>query len=271
MKKTDAWMPLYIGDYLADTSRLTTEQHGAYLLLLMDYWRNGPPPDDDAVLASIVKLTLTQWKRHAPALRTFFVIDDGRWLQRRADAERAKANGVSDTRRAAGKAGAEARWANGKESGNGNGKQIANAMANVSQSPSQNDTPSQSQSEEKEITEPSVLVPGTSYRAPPSPNSEIVELYRKHLPQLPGVEVLNDSRKRAIAARWREVCTSDKLGRTAALEWFDWYFAHVAKSKFLTGQIPGKSGRIWQADFDFLMNASKFPRVVEGSYHKDAA
>jgi uncharacterized protein YdaU (DUF1376 family) len=65
-------MPLYIGDYLGDTARLSTEQHGAYLLILMDYWRNGPPPDDDAVLAQICKLSPNAWAIHRPVLRPFF-------------------------------------------------------------------------------------------------------------------------------------------------------------------------------------------------------
>lgn len=139
-KKNDTWMPLYIGDYLADTSRLSTEQHGAYLLLLMDYWRNGPPLDDDGELASITKLPPAQWRKHAAKLRGFFEPVDGRLVQKRADEERGKAGLVSSRRSQAGKAGAAARWS--KSGGNGDGKTMANAMANAWQ----NDAPSPSQS-----------------------------------------------------------------------------------------------------------------------------
>lgn len=139
-KRNDTWMPLYIGDYLADTSRLSTEQHGAYLLILMDYWRNGPPLDDDEELASITKLPMTQWRKHAAKLRSFFAAVDGRLVQKRADEERGKAGLVSSKRSQAGKAGAASRW--GKKDGPAIGEPIANAMANAWQ----NDGPSQSQS-----------------------------------------------------------------------------------------------------------------------------
>jgi uncharacterized protein YdaU (DUF1376 family) len=88
--KPDVWFPLVVGDYLKDTSRLTTEQHGAYLLLLMDYWVNGPPPDDDQALAAIVKLDARTWKKQRPMIARFFRIADGVWRQKRADEELAR-------------------------------------------------------------------------------------------------------------------------------------------------------------------------------------
>lgn len=84
-------MPLYIGDYLADTMRLTTEQHGAYLLLLMQYWRCGCLPDDDGELSAITKLPIDSWVKMRPKLARFFSVEGGFWTQKRVEKERAAA------------------------------------------------------------------------------------------------------------------------------------------------------------------------------------
>ena len=147
-KRTDTWMPLYIGDYLADTGRLTTEGHGAYLLLLMDYWRNGPPPADDEQLAAIARLPIARWKKIKPALEQFFHVGqgDGLWHQKRADEERLEAGQISDKRTEAGKAGASARWAghDGKRIANRTGKRMAKRLANDWQNDAPSPSPSQS-------------------------------------------------------------------------------------------------------------------------------
>lgn len=80
-------MPLVIGDYRKDTGRLTTEQHGAYLLLIMDYWISGPPADDDEDLMSITGLDSKSWKRTREKLARFFTIGGGVWRHKRIDEE----------------------------------------------------------------------------------------------------------------------------------------------------------------------------------------
>lgn len=112
MSGAAAWMPFYVGDYLGDTQRLTTEQHGAYLLLMLDYWRNGPAPDDDAVLRQIAKLDRAGWKKHRDALARLFQITDGEWRHKRIDRELANAEANAERRSSKAKAAAEARWGN---------------------------------------------------------------------------------------------------------------------------------------------------------------
>lgn len=90
------WMPLYIADYLADTSRLSTLEHGAYLLLIMDYWRNGSLPDDDRKLARIARLSAPEWAAIRDDLAELF---QPGWRHKRIDAEMERSAAKSDAAR----------------------------------------------------------------------------------------------------------------------------------------------------------------------------
>lgn len=129
--KPSAFMPFYIADYLADTQHLNTEQHGAYVLLLFASWaRGGSLPDNDDVLRVITKLEARSWKKHRPVLAEFFEIAEGKWVQKRLAREMDRATTTARRRSAAGANGASRRW---QGDGNGNGRAMANGMANGSQ------------------------------------------------------------------------------------------------------------------------------------------
>ena len=76
------WMPLYIGDYLAKTSHLTTIQHGAYLLLIMHYWANGSLPGTDAERMAIARMSHDEWAGNCQVLARFFTSS---WRHERID------------------------------------------------------------------------------------------------------------------------------------------------------------------------------------------
>jgi hypothetical protein len=110
------------------------------------------------------------------------------------------------------------------------------------------------------------------YKLPNCPHAELVEAYHAALPTLPRCEVLNDTRRGFMQARWREVCTELRLDKPAGLEWFRGYFASVAKSKFLTGRVAtGRDRRAFRADLEWLTRPNNFAKVVEGRYLEAAA
>lgn len=106
-----AFMPLFIGDYLADTMHLTRDQHGAYLLLIMAYWRNGGAlPDDNLLLSAVTKSTENEWKILRKIVAPFFKIRRGAWHHKRIDAELSEAVQRFTARSNAGSKGAAKRW-----------------------------------------------------------------------------------------------------------------------------------------------------------------
>ena len=93
------WMPIYWSSYHADTGHLSTEQHGAYLLLIGHYWQHGGLPDDDRQLANVTRLPLEAWLAHRPILQAFFF---GGWKHKRVDKELRRYEETSTKRAAAG-------------------------------------------------------------------------------------------------------------------------------------------------------------------------
>lgn len=70
-------MPMLWDAYLADTTHLSTEEHGAYLLLLGAMWRrNGWVPDDDRDNARIIGMTPAKWRRTKERLRPLLMFAD---------------------------------------------------------------------------------------------------------------------------------------------------------------------------------------------------
>lgn len=85
------FLPLFVGDYLADTRELSRSEHGGYLLLLMEYWTKGQPlPDDDRILRAITLSSKYAWQKLRKKLQNFFTLEGGYWHHKRVDRDLAK-------------------------------------------------------------------------------------------------------------------------------------------------------------------------------------
>lgn len=104
----------------------------------------------------------------------------------------------------------------------------------------------------------------------PCPHHEIINLFAKHLPELPTPkpELWNGARAKALQQRWKWLLSAKKSdgtryaeNREQALEWFGRFFDYVSKSDFLTGKQSK-----WCCDLGWLVKAENFAKVIQGNY-----
>lgn len=288
-KQTDTWMPLVVDKYLGDTQHLTTQQHGAYLLLLMAMWKSdGRLPSDDQRLRQITRLDPPQWKSSRAVLLEFFTTD-GEWVtQKRLTEELQKAKANAEAKAKAGAAGAAKRWQ--KES-HGDGESYSRAIADASRTVSQTGAPipipsspdgeelseganAPSSSAEPTASPPTSRKPKATPEIPP-PFDAIVDAYHDILPELPRVRLRDgkawEGRKKAMRAMWHWVLTSlrsDGMRRATtgdeALAWMRQYFERARHNDWVMGREkrgPGHEG--WEADLDYLLSEKGKVRVIE--------
>jgi len=79
------------------------------------------------------------------------------------------------------------------------------------------------------------------------------------------MKVWNGDRAASLRARWRE----DQKRQN--LDYWRRFFAKVAKSPFLTGQVEGRNSRPFLPGLDWMVKASNFAKIIEGRYDGGAS
>jgi uncharacterized protein YdaU (DUF1376 family) len=149
MSSADVWMPLYVADYLKDTGHLGHAEHGCYFLLLAQSWTMGPLPADEVSLSRLARCPLREWRKIAPIVLAFFVVQDGRLISPRLERERADAQSNAERRTDRASQAARARWS--KQC-----SEYATSMPQALPHGCPSPSPSPSPEEEKELPKPSV-------------------------------------------------------------------------------------------------------------------
>jgi uncharacterized protein YdaU (DUF1376 family) len=127
------WMAFNVADYVSNTLHLQTRQHGAYILLICAAWKaKGTLPGTDAGLMAITKLNAKEWREDGDVLKGFLTRRGTAWVHERVEFEWKDSQSIIDAKRKAGKEGARRRW---------EGRTGGSAMADPSQTHSQNDAP----------------------------------------------------------------------------------------------------------------------------------
>ena len=106
---------------------------------------------------------------------------------------------------------------------------------------------------ESEIEIKEGILTDTQEKAP-CPYAQILRLYNEICVSLPKIIDITGKRRIAVESRWNA---------HPSLETFKTLFEIAENSDFLKGE----NNRKWKADFDWLMCASNFSKVLEGKYN----
>ena len=250
-----------IGDYASHTRHLDLDEDLAYRRLLdMYYLHERPLNVDSAVVAKQIgmreKVQVVQ-----DVLNEFFQLGEEGWVNDRADKEIKHFHSKIQQASRAGKASAERRSNTRSTDVQPTNKQ---ETINKNQFTVSKDTvrPPTGEPEEK----PKVKLPGCDHKG-------ILALYHETLPNLPAVEIWNDTRAGYLRQRWREVALD--LSKDGAvthadmLAWWKQYFELIKGSKFLTGKKQQKDKPPFLADLEWIIKPLNFTKIIEGKYHRE--
>lgn len=260
------YMQFYVAEYQADTMHLTAEEHGAYLLLIFNYWQTGKPIPKKR-LQKIARVPNERWTDVKDTLSEFFKDTGDDWVHARIEADLVAAKDAQAQRAAAGKASAEARKAAKRDALKQESNGRSTGVQRDESKPSTNKEENRVEENNNPPSSGDDSAPSSEAKPQPKDPVEyqaIVNMYNELLGDfLPEVVKLNTKRKSLVRARWKEVFGQNSKGND--LDFWRRYFLHVRRSRPLTGT---KDGFNWRPGFDWLLKESNMTRVIEGEFHQ---
>ena len=239
-----------IGDYLSHTNHLDPFEDLAYRRMLdWCYLHEKPLPLDANEIARIIRL-----RDHAAVvqdvLNEFFSLYDEGWVCDRVLVEIQHYKAKIEQASRAGKASAERRS-------------------------NERSTDVQLTNNHKPITNNHIKESKDSLSAglPTCPHQEILNLYKKHLPQLAQPRVWDGVRQTNLRQRWLQAAKPSVFSpqgyssQTEGLAWWDSFFAYIANDTKLAQGFETKD-RTWRPDLVWIVNATNFAKIIDGKYQK---
>ena len=228
-----------IGDYAKSTLHLSPLEDLAYRRLLDRYYDTEKPLEADITkLCRFIRMGSYETETQQ-ILDEYFSITQKGWIQKRVQKELGAYSAKADAARANGKLGGRPK------------KTQSVILANPEL------TQEKAKQEPLTIKHKPITNNSSSEAIASCPHDEIVNLYHSKLPTLRKMKIWNDKRQKTLRTRWRE------NPKHQTLEFWEGYFNYVSQSQFLMGNSNG-----FQADLEWLINASNFIKVVEGKYHE---
>lgn len=100
------------------------------------------------------------------------------------------------------------------------------------------------------------------------PHEKIINLYQECLPTWPHVRIWSEPRKKALAARWKQlVIDKEYQSEAEGLGWFRRFFGYIGQSAFLMGETRQREGYSWRPDLEWIVTQKNFIKICEGKYH----
>jgi uncharacterized protein YdaU (DUF1376 family) len=253
-----------IGDYRAATAHLSNEEDLAYRRLLdMYYDTEQKIPLDTQWVARRLRVDT---KVVNTVLSDMFEKHEDGWFHARCKEVIEHYHAMADKNRANGKLGGRRKNPVGNPVGS-HSEPIAKATNNqelITSITVSKDTVSPPTGEPDEKQNLKIL--GCDHKG-------VLSLYHTTLPNLPHIEIWNDTRAGYLRQRWREVAIdlskNGAVSHADMLAWWKQFFEHIRSSKFLTGKTQSKDKPPFLADLEWIIKPTNFAKIIEGKYHRD--